>query len=74
MASIREREKKGRKYYYLVHSYRVDGKVEKRERYLGTTVPEDIERIKAEFMDEVKRKRWFNDFDRIKAGYSIHRE
>jgi Fic family protein len=74
MASIRERTLKGKKYYYLVHSYRVDGKVEKRERYLGTTVPEDIERHKAEFMDEVKRERWFVDLDRIKAGYSAHRE
>ena len=70
MPSIRERETKGRKYYYLVHSYRVDGKVKKRERYLGTEVPEDIERIKAEFMDEVKRERWFNDLDRIKVGYT----
>ena len=73
MPSIRERERKGNRYYYLVHSYRVDGKVEKRERYLGTEVPADIERIKAEFMDEVKRERWFVDFDRIKAGYSHHR-
>ena len=70
MPSIRERETKGRKYYYLVHSYRVDGKVKKRERYLGTEVPEDIERIKAEYMDEVKRERWFNDLDRIKVGYT----
>ncbi len=74
MASIQERRKNGRKYYYLVHSLRLDGKVEKRELYLGTRIPADIERIKAEFMDEVKRERWFNDFDRIKAGYSSLRE
>ncbi len=74
MPSIRERERKGKRYYYLVHSYRVDGKVEKRERYLGTEVPEDIERIKADLMDEVKRERWFVDFDRIKADYTSERD
>jgi len=72
MASIRERMLKGNRYYYLVHSYKVDGKVEKRERYLGTSVPEDIERIKAEFMDEVKRERWLTDLDRIEEGYSTY--
>jgi Fic family protein len=70
MTSIRERVRNGKRYYYLVYSYKVDGKVKKRERYLGKSVPEDIERIKAEFMDEVKRDRWFVDLDRIKVGYS----
>ena len=72
MASIRERVRNDKRYYYLVYSYKVEGKVKKRECYLGTSVPEDIERIKAEFMDEVKRERWFNDFDHIKTGYSEH--
>jgi len=72
MVSIRERVRKDKRYYYLVHSYKVDGKVKKRERYLGTSVPEDIERIKAEFMDGVKRERWFVDLDRIEAGYSAY--
>ena len=74
MASIRERVRNDKRYYYLVYSYKVEGKVKKQERYLGTSVPENIERIKAEFMDEVKRERWFNDFDRIKTGYSEHME
>lgn len=72
MVSIRERTLKGKRYYYLVHSYKLDGKVVKRERYLGTAIPEDIEGIKADFMDEVKRERWFVDLDRIKASYSSY--
>ncbi|NOQ55037.1 MAG: hypothetical protein GQ558_10605 [Thermoplasmata archaeon] len=74
MVSIREREANGSKYYYLVHSIRKDGKVEKRERYLGTSLPKDLERIKAEFMDEINRERWFDDFDRIKDEYSGQQE
>jgi len=74
MVSIREREENGRKYYYLVHSLRRGDRVEKREKYLGTSLPEDLERLKAEFMDEIHRERWFDDFDRIQVGYREQRE
>lgn len=37
-------------YLYLQHSYRRDGKVITRERYLGKTVPKNIEEIKDQLL------------------------
>ncbi len=43
------RRKKGNKeYYYLQYSFRKDGKVITKEKYLGAEVPADIEEIKKE--------------------------
>ena len=39
MAYIREKKTKSGKYYYLVESHRVNGKVVKEETYLGTKPP-----------------------------------
>ena len=73
MAAVRERVIDGKTYFYLEHSIRHGNRVEKRERYLGPTIPRDLDRIKREFMDEIYRELWFQDFDRIKAGYAKHR-
>ena len=41
-------------YYYLQHSYRRDGKVVTRERYLGKEVPDNLEKIKATLLNSVQ--------------------
>lgn len=74
MAAVRERVIGGRTYFYLEHSIRHGNRVEKRERYLGPTIPMDLDRIKREFMDDIYKDLWFKDFDRIKAGYEGQRK
>ncbi|MBI2657139.1 Fic family protein [Candidatus Woesearchaeota archaeon] len=39
-------------YYYLAHSFRKEGKVIHREKYLGKVIPKNIEEIKEKFMRE----------------------
>jgi len=47
------KRKKGKaEYFYLQHSFRRDGKVITKERYLGKEVPENIDEIKAKLMHE----------------------
>ena len=49
------KRKKGKtQYFYLQHSFRKDGKVVTKERYLGKRVPDNIEEIKAKLMLEAK--------------------
>lgn len=47
-------------YFYLQHSYRRDGKVVTRERYLGKTIPKNVEEIKSKMLyaaqDSLRRK------------------
>lgn len=69
MAYITKKTVKGRTYYYLAHTVRKDGRVEKKERYLGTSVPKDVEKRRREFLYEIYREKWFGDLDRIKKGY-----
>ena len=42
------RKQGNRKYYYLKHSFRRDGKIITMEKYLGLKVPKNIEEIKAQ--------------------------
>ena len=41
-------------YFYLQHSYRRDGKVITRERYLGRKIPDNLEEIKAKLMHDAQ--------------------
>lgn len=49
------KRKKGKKeYFYLQHSFRKDGRVVTKEKYLGKKIPGNIEKIKKELEIEVK--------------------
>jgi len=74
MVSTRKRIINNHDYYYLEHSFRKHGIVEKREKYLGKKLPNNQDSIKQEFMIEIYRERWFDDFDLIKAGYASQRK
>ena len=52
--NIRRRIKGAKKYLYLEHSIRKGNKVIKKEKYLGTKIPRNIEKIKEDFMKELK--------------------
>lgn len=49
------KRKKGMNYYYyLQHSFRLNGKVTTKEKYLGKVLPKDIEKIKRDFKKEIQ--------------------
>ena len=70
MVTIRKKTVEGNEYYYLEHSLRKNGKIEKKELYLGKEIPKDIEKIKKEFISEIYNETWLNQLDRIKENYS----
>lgn len=70
MVALKKREISGRTFYYLGYSYRKDGKVRYKEKYLGSKVPKDIENIKKEFLHQIYKENWFVTFEDIRKGYS----
>ncbi|MGI0079421.1 MAG: Fic family protein [Nitrososphaerales archaeon] len=70
MTTIAKRTVKGITYYYLEHSIRENSRITKRSRYLGRTIPKDIEKIKRSFVYELNREKWFNLFDKVKERYA----
>jgi Fic family protein len=50
------KRRKGREfYYYLQHSYRKDGKIITKEKYLGKEIPKDVEETKAKWKAELSK-------------------
>ncbi len=70
MVTIRKKIVEGNKYYYLEHSFRKNGKVEKKELYLGKEIPFDIEKLKKEFISEIYCENWLNQINKIKENFS----
>ena len=70
MVTIRKRTLRGRTYYYLEHTARVAGKVRKRELYLGSQLPRDIEERKKTFLETIYKERWQPLLERIREGYA----
>jgi Fic family protein len=63
----------GRTYYYLEHSVRMNGKVEKKEVYLGKAMPKKIEEIKSDFLRRIYEEKWFKTFDNIRRNFAKER-
>lgn len=70
MVTIRERRIGNEKFFYLEHTMRVHGKVEKIEKYLGKTLPKDIERLKQEFFHGLFKGKWCTILDKIKENFN----
>lgn len=69
MVAIRKKTVGKQTYYYLEHSFREKGRVEKKEKYLGKTLPQNIGELKQQFISEIYREKWFGLFDRIKEEF-----
>ena len=69
MVSVKKKIINGNTYYYLEQSFRKNGTINKKEKYLGPTLPENIEKIKEEFQKEFYQETWFNRFDIIKEQF-----
>lgn len=68
MAVIRKRVKGKRTYYYLEYSIRKGKKVVKKEKYLGTKIPEDIDRIREQFEKEIQSE-LYKKLEKIKDNF-----
>ena len=60
---------KRKNFYYLGHSFRKDGKVTHREKYLGKEVPKNIEEIKEEFLRKCMKEDLFKKLREIKDNF-----
>lgn len=69
MVLIKKKKVNGRTYYYLSHTYRKNGRVIYREKYLGSKLPANIEEMRQEFLNSIYRKKWFGSFERIRRNY-----
>jgi Fic family protein len=70
MVTVKKKTKGSRTYYYLEHAYRKQKKVLKKEKYLGITLPKNLESVKKEFLHELYKEKWYPVFERIKKVYS----
>jgi Fic family protein len=69
MVSIKKKTRKNQVYYYLVHSIRKNGRVEKKEKYLGKKIPNNIENLKIEFLYDIYQEIWYPSLEKIKKNY-----
>ena len=74
MVTVKKRVIGGRTYYYLEHSVRMNGRVEKKETYLGKALPKKIEEIKRDFLHDIYEERWFKTFDSIRRNFAKERK
>jgi Fic family protein len=70
MVSIKKKIIDEKAYYYIEHSYRKNGQVHKKEKYLGTKIPKNIEKLKEDLLLELYHEIWFKKFDIIKDNFS----
>ncbi|MFH1064777.1 MAG: Fic family protein [Candidatus Woesearchaeota archaeon] len=67
---IRKKRTGNKEYLYLEHSYRRGSKVIKKEIYLGSTIPKDIEGIKIKLNYQIMKEQYFDKFESIKKRFS----
>jgi Fic family protein len=65
---ILKRKKGNNEFYYLQNSYRKNGKVVTREKYLGKEIPSNIEEIKKEFLKD-SEKALYKELEKIKNDF-----
>ncbi len=65
---IIKRLKGNKKYFYLQHSFRKDGRIISKEIYLGKNIPKDIELIKQNILAEIK-KDVYEKLEKIKEDF-----
>jgi Fic family protein len=69
MSSVKGVLRGKREYFYLVQTYRWEGRVRKKQVYLGTSVPEDLRALRSRLEREIWNATWFRQFDAIRERY-----
>ena len=70
MVRVRKKLIEEKEYYYLEHSIREGNSIKKKELYLGTRIPDNLEELKNEFMNNLYKEKWYSILDSIKKEYS----
>jgi fido (protein-threonine AMPylation protein) len=68
MVKVRVKSRGDKRYYYLEHSIRRGKNVVKKEKYLGTKLPEEIDLMKDEFLKEIQ-KELYTKLEKIRGGF-----
>jgi Fic family protein len=69
MVFIRKRKLGNKIFHYLVHNLKKNGKIVKKEKYLGKTIPKNIEELKKQFLEEIYKEKWHEKLNTIKKNY-----
>jgi len=64
-----QRKKGNGVYYYLQHSFRKNGKVITKEKYLGKAMPGNIDEIKKTFLEACRKAHTHDVFEKIRSGF-----
>ena len=64
-----KRRKGNADYYYLQHSYRREGKVITKERYLGKEIPNNLEEIKKNLLHDTQEKFMLENLEKIRCDF-----
>ncbi len=59
-----------RAYYYLAETYRWEGRVRRKEVYLGTSLPANLALLQADLQRRVWAETWFPEFEVIRAAWA----
>ncbi len=57
-------------HYYLEHTFREKDTFKKKTKYLGKTVPKDVEKLKKEFLMEIYKEKWHVSIEKIKENHA----
>ena len=74
MVSIKKKKISNKTYHYLQHTYRLNGKVHYKEKYIGEKIPKDIEKKMKEFQREIYQEQWYSKFDKIKDNFDKNKK
>lgn len=69
MATVKPVRRGKAVYLYLVQTYRWQGKIRKKEIYLGTKIPDKLDSIKDRLEREIWQETWFQQFDKIRDNF-----
>ncbi len=74
MVTIKKKPVGEQTYYYLEHTFRKKGKVEKKELYLGKSIPKNVEKMKKDFLAGIYKEKWHKTLDKIRDGFLKDRQ
>jgi Fic family protein len=69
MVHVTKRIIRGKTYYYLEHTIRSGPSFKKEEKYLGKSLPKNLEEVKKDFLSEINKARWYPLLESIRKNY-----
>jgi Fic family protein len=69
MATVKSVRRGNAVYHYLVQTYRWEGKIRKKQVYLGTSIPKSLDKSRDLLEKEIWNETWFQQFDKIRDSY-----